>query len=341
MSYKSLNDVFHNTYVFEECLKKIVKKWNSKIELINYEYFSQGRMNYLFLVEILNGKRREQMILRICLEDTGDFSQNFGQDYMLMKLWEEYSFLNGSHVYLVDKSKAIIPYQYELMEYIPGICLDNKCDIQVFENLGNIIGKLHSIPLDAFGAICDSNKKNIEATEFYLQYFYQAIHIGEKYNSYLTQKFARIFEKNFHKCNYMGKIPVLIHHDLHSRNVILAENKRIVLIDWDSARGGIGEYDFIKMKYINSNSISLKQKQAMFGSYLVKKKTAEFGVDLCIYELCWLLRMGIFESLKYNQDSYFPETTFYFSKFLSYCENFERYLEDYQKNKSNFWIVNV
>lgn len=312
MLYEFFKGFFKDEVQMLKAFERILMKWNNS-ELIGYQYLTSGRINIIFRLYIKNHNKCSCVILRIGILTEGEFRQSVGREVYLKELLNKNNFDNLPNVFLFDPDKNIIPFTYSVMEEIKGVTLSEKCYISSFYKAGQVLASLHKIKTNSFGKEPLKND-NISSNEYYIKYFANAIKIINKYNREMSKKFEVVFNKYYNENLYLNKDPVLLHNDFHGRNILVNENEYIYLIDWDSARGGIKEIDFIKFKYLNLIKCNKNQINSFFKGY-TSLENININVNLYIYELSWLARMFAFESKFPVSNEYFPSKDFYVNKF--------------------------
>lgn len=311
-------------------ISRMLSCWNGS-SLIEYHFLTEGRINLLFKVRFLSDHQYKDAILRICVVDSGPFCQMQGREIYLQSIAQQEQWDFFPEIYFYDESRTVIPYPFMLMEYIEGNTLEDNARPEELFRVGERLAKVHKAGILSFG-------KNpllqgpVSGSEYYSSFFESAYFFCRKTNSQMADKFLKIYESYFEKELYKGVSPSLIHHDFHSRNVMFCKDGTLKIIDWDSSRGGIPEYDFIKMKYFNQVNWSNEQMQYFLDGYLTERNI-NMDVNLCIYEICWLMRMYVFECNNETTDRYYPSAEFYKDRFRAYCERFD----DIQRNVKNDW----
>lgn len=340
MLYTDLQNIYRNDELFRGYLQRIISSWNKNVQLHSYRYHDRGRMACLFLLNVqLSEKGDQRLILRVCLDDYSKFQQNFGRQMKLMSLFEENNYGSGVRIYYSDESKKIFPFKYEILEYVPGKTIDRNSNITYFEKLGTSLAELHSIKMEHFGF--GNSLQEGSAEQYYCNYYLDALEKGKNIDCKITKQFEKIFDTFFYKCEFDQMHPLLIHHDIHAKNIMIRKNGVLTIVDWDSARGGIPQYDFIKLKYINSSYFTDSQKRSIFDTYKRNGGSLDFKLDCCIYEICWLYRMYIYEkSFPYNSN-YYPTCDYYRIKFKDFYNNFVRYVNQYQSDSYSFFTTNI
>ena len=310
----------------QHAFSSIVYKWNGS-HLESYQFLAEGRINIVFRLIVIYNHNLENFILKIYMSDDSEFWQGEGKEFYLEKLLKLNSFSNYPKSYIYNNKMDDIPYSYEIMEEIRGGILTNMNFNIDFQKLGFVLAQLHKIKVKSYGKDLLSSQHE-SADTYYANYFLNAINCFEKYNGELATTFLKLWDTSYEPDLYKKITPVLIHHDVHAHNIFIDKFGYPILIDWDSARGGIKEYDFIKLKYLNTNFYTKDQKENILKGYL-SIANLNFDKNFILYELCWLARMYIFEMKHPYYGQYFPNKEFYYENFI----NLSTQVED----KSNFY----
>lgn len=301
--------------ISEKDIQRILLKWN-KSSLIKFKYINSGRMNIIYRIIYRKKGKISSALLKINKINQKEFYQGNGNEIYLKKIFKINDFDKFTNIYFVDDTKALIPFAYTIMKEIKGTTLNEYFNQDIYYELGKKIASLHKIKVSSFGKnIMEEN--NLAANDYYIKYFLEIIKTIHIYDQKLCLELQKILENYYDKQVFVNQKPVLLHHDLHLRNVIIDKNEEIWLIDWDSARGGIKEIDFIKMKYFNYKNLSKDQYRRFIEGYSTFGYI-DYNVNIKIYELFWLAKMYIFESLYPTRDKYFPNSRFYQNKFYAF-----------------------
>ncbi|MFX1393773.1 MAG: dihydrodipicolinate synthase family protein [Promethearchaeota archaeon] len=213
-----------------------------------------------------------------------------------------------------DETKERVPYIFTIMDYNHGKTLQNVVNeylrekrsittpkfLTLFNNLGEILAKLHEIEFDSFYEkifyIGTNKKKNWfeiinaeleyeiqEAKKFKLEYI-------SEINDYFRDNATLIEEE---------KNPILIHNDYQANNIIIKDEPGSIrisgLIDFDDWRIGVRALDFVKMDYWTLEYLkkpqlneAFKQGYVNYNNYIIND---EFKKKIELYSLLWLLKM--------------------------------------------------
>ena len=222
-----------------------------------------------------------------------------------------------SNLIYYDETKEVIPYIFSAQEYIrgkplfqlinkyinEGKNLNTKKFINIFENLGEHLGNLHTIKFESFFRSISNIGKNKKVS--YPEYFNNQletelqeakknkIDFGIEIRDYFRDNKALIEEENEF---------VLLHNDFHSQNVIVKEDQGLInlngLVDFDDWCVGSRAQDFIKIDYLILKPLNLPSFYDAFYNAYSKYYEIDnnFKKTIEIHKLLWLLSEYNFES---------------------------------------------
>jgi len=210
-----------------------------------------------------------------------------------------------------DETKDNVPYIFSVLDYIEGKSLKSALNqhlienvnlnktkfVNLFSNLGEILGKIHQIGFDSFHEnIYNIGKKsNLTCLEIFRSGLDKEL-----------QEFSRI--KNNHKREIEKYIktnealieeeslPVLLHNDFQWSNIIIKNEDVEIqikgLIDFDNWGIGVREQDFVKIEWYTLQYLNIKELETSFyGGYSrFFKINKDFKRKIEIYSLLWLLK---------------------------------------------------
>ncbi len=216
-----------------------------------------------------------------------------------------------------DESKEIIPYLFSVKEYIPGKPLFQiinqyisegknlyaKKFLNLFSNLGEILGKLHLIDFQSYY----NNIKNIgkppkNSYSYYLENEFEQNLQEAKKNKIAFCDDIRAFYKDNYSLIEEENDFVLLHNDFKSQNIIVKEELGVIkingIVDFDNWFIGCRAQDFIKIDYwilkpLNNPSFYSSFYNAYSKFYHIDN---EFKKKIELYKLLWLLNEYNFES---------------------------------------------
>ena len=299
---------FMKTYNFDTLFNVVsnILRLYCKKNLNHIEYFTEGRINLLFKLYLNDNK---VAVLRICMVNDSIFGQDVKNAMYFETILKCAVPQHVVEIYCNDMSCSIIPYPYIIIEECVGHVLSMNDPINVFEKVGVALSEIHSIKLDFWGKKYPSDN-SCSVAEYYDSFYLSTLEHIKNYCPNLYFDVKHMYKMYFEKKLLINRKCVLLHHDIHFNNIIVSNDNTIKIIDWDSARGGMPELDFIKIKYLNFKNQSNNKLEALIKGY---KKNMDIIIDnnYFLYELFWLAKMIIFE--KYNKitDSYYPNLEFY------------------------------
>ncbi len=164
-----------------------------------------------------------------------------------------------------------------LLSYIDGKPIVGEISDQLAYNCGKLLAELHSFPRELF------NDSHVDWWVFISEWFYEWAEVSKK-----------VLEKNlYEKClNYFEKMmlnlpqpdgPCLTHFDYRPGNILVKESKIVGLIDFESARGGSADIDFVKIRLYMWNKFPSTKKYFLDG-YSSVRKLPPIDATLDLYE---------------------------------------------------------
>ncbi|MBZ9618251.1 aminoglycoside phosphotransferase family protein [Clostridium estertheticum] len=302
--------------IFE--IEKIFKKINNKYKVISVENIDEGRINKLYKV---TAKINEyyKFILKVRSFENKNFKQGFAIEQYINPLLREIKVYNSPNLYLSDISHKEFNFDYSILEFIEGKTLDNFNNKNLFFNSGRLLAKIHSIKSNYLGKITE-DKLNISQVNFYYtNYFNKVINDLSYYDQFLSNKINLFVKLNFDVYYYKDLNPVLIHNDFHMKNIIVSEDNKLNIIDWDCARYAHSELEFIKFKHLSPSRNDINPFINLIKGYQTIKEL-ELTPNFFIHELIWFARMYTFEKNNILKNyEYFPSINYYRNKIIEYC----------------------
>ena len=229
-----------------------------------------------------------------------------------------------SNLLYYDETKEKIPYNFSIKEYIRGKSLNTILEeeniipsktkfVNLFYNMGEILGKLHNIKFDAFQHNLVEIGKN--GVENWIDVFKPQLdlEIQElKKNKFDSDKYISDYFKEHESILTNDPIPVLIHNDYQLPNIIAKEESGKIhingIIDFDDWTIGVKAQDFVKLYFLNFNVINNSEIQDSFlrGYKTYQRLPADFNRQIELYTAFWLLRMLNYKVLqkKLNKNSF-------------------------------------
>lgn len=305
--------------------KKILNEWNQST-LVDYVFISCGRINIIYRLRIRLRDSIRAVILRIQMLNDPDLKQDNGREKYFEEVFNNNAFTHFPKVFYHNDECKVIPYVYSIMEEVNGTEILNNRGKQNYRSLGRTVAKLHNITMKSFGK-CPLSRSKESAALYYDNYYENALRLLHKHESKLCGSFEEILNRFYDSNRYESRLPSLIHHDLHAKNIFVDSNNRITLIDWDSSRGGLAELDFVKYGHFHrKHSESGLLSDVLIGYQ--DERPIEFDANYKVYEMCWLLRMMVFEARFPTNDDFYPKYSYYEKTFRSYLRRGADYFFD-------------
>lgn len=190
-----------------------------------------GEVNQVFVISTPTQK----IIARV--NDTGELDR-FKKEQWCIKHAAQAG-VKGAEVLDVGSSDE---YAYMLMSYIEGERADQEgVDVNaVWQMIGEYARKIHNITVEGFGeSLEDMTSGSLKKWRDYLEY--NITSLGENdvllKNDIITLEQSDLLREHFTKLARLNVRLGLSHGDLSLDNVIVSEDKEVVLIDWGSAEG--------------------------------------------------------------------------------------------------------
>ena len=210
----------------EELVKyhPFVEKLIKKLPLLkgkNYQKLDAGFTNICYKVG--------EYIIRICVDSKNEGNFEKEMDFYLKNKENPYI----PKCYITDKSKTLIPYEYEVIEYIEG-----KTLYEIWYQLSE--KEREDIIIKVIEVIKSIHKIEVEPFDFkeYLKKELKRLLKDNQLDGTISQKLLQSCDKYFEE-NHFG----IIHGDLHFDNLIY-RNDRIYIIDFERIMVAPIDYDF-------------------------------------------------------------------------------------------------
>ncbi len=219
----------------------------------------------------------------------------------------------GNLIYY-DESKKLIPYLFTVQDYIDGISLHKMLEqniiedfnlelstskfINLFENIGEILGKLHQIKFSSFYEDIYEIGKKTEKTwsEIFHKRLNMEIQEAKKYKVNNIEEMTEFFNENKALIEEENEA-VLLHNDFHSKNIIVNDDigslKINGIIDFDNWGIGVKAEDFVKIIHWDLEFLNQPELTRAFyhGYNKYHKLDKDFERKIEIYSLFWLLKL--------------------------------------------------
>ncbi|MFX1241151.1 MAG: dihydrodipicolinate synthase family protein [Promethearchaeota archaeon] len=222
-----------------------------------------------------------------------------------------------SNLIYYDETKETVPYLFSVNEYIRGKPLFQiisqyisegknvyaKKFLNLFSNLGELLGRLHMIEFQSyFKNISNIGKTTKISYSEYIESEFDQTLLGAKKNKIDYCDEIRAFYKDNISLIEEENHFVLLHNDFKSQNIIVKEESGIIKINgvvgFDNWIVGSRAQDFIKIDYwilkpLNNPSFYSSFYTAYSKFYQIDK---EFKKKIELYKLLWLLNEYNLES---------------------------------------------
>ena len=257
-------------------VKQLIQKYNgidTGIEIHNLKMNKDGFNNNIAMFHLTLLKSEETFSKDVVLKDfSGDYKENakFIKEIALLRSESIRKYIDIPKVYFVDEEKKIV-----LMEKIEGVTLDKlyltkpEKMIGAFEKFGETLAHIHSIDM-----------KTIEM-------YFSDKHSGKEgyYKSYINSLKNRMIE--FEEPEYLHILDSILerfkavefneslnHGDYHFWNVILTNEDRLFVLDWEKARIADYRYDIANALILGYSWFGVHFKKHMLAAYehVTKKK---------------------------------------------------------------------
>lgn len=302
----------------------IVNQFMSKAKVLHYSLLTNGRINSIYRV-FLSNAIVSSVIIRIRFMNDIRFIQGFSCESWIERRLDSGKDNFMPKLYWSDDSREKYNFDYMVCEDIAGQTFDENTNEESFFEAGRILGSLHTIHMDFIGKITSPKIEN--ASTFYHDYFEEILDRLQIEDKHLYEKVCSIVETQYRVEDYENQKPVLLHHDYHLQNLMLeTDTNRVVVIDWDSARAGIAEVDFIKAKYLCLLKISMEKKNSFLNGYRSVKEL-NLSVNYPIQELLWLCKMYLFEKAcsESRNNLFYPSEQYYYLEIERACNNYREF----------------
>ncbi|MFW9820553.1 MAG: dihydrodipicolinate synthase family protein [Candidatus Thorarchaeota archaeon] len=216
-----------------------------------------------------------------------------------------------------DETKETVPYLFSVNEYIRGKPLfqiinqyisegknvNAKKFLNLFSNLGEILGKLHMIKFQShFKNISNIGKSlKISYLEYFESEFDQALQKAKKNKIDFCDEIKVFYKDNISLIEEENDF-VLLHNDFKSQNIIVKEESGIIkingIVGFDNWFVGSRAQDFIKIDYWILKPLSNPSFYSSFYNAYSKYYNIdnEFKNKIELYKLLWLINEYNFES---------------------------------------------
>jgi len=262
---------------------------------ISYIPFSRSTLHIVYHISYDS----RNFILRINKWSNAYREYNFFIEEWVNKILQNYN-LPYVNTICVDVSRIIVPFDYQITEYLEGKTLYELYQLQthkinpvLFYQFGELTGKIHTVKTKHFGFF---NIKNIiDNNKGVGIHFQWRKHISKNFGKHL----AFCLDKKIitHKMHndiltlFLSSLfildeidPVLLHGDLANHNVFTDGKKILTLIDWEDCLSGDPVYD---IAYYGTGSFDHPEWFHSFisGYQSIKKLPSNFQLRYWFYFL--------------------------------------------------------
>lgn len=275
-------------------LKKIIGPYDAETNIIYRVNFENSQL--IFRFRTLKSFKYENLIKEKVLFPLLDGSLNPNLEKFREKVKEIIAVKKGDYIFnkdnppiipvgnliYYDETKQLIPYLFSIQEYIHGKSLKNLYDkykgeifsfnkskfLNLFSDIGEILGKLHNIKFNSFQPDIYSLSKEAKSNwlEIINSEFENQIQEAKKYKFNQEDEIRDFIKEHIYLLENETE-PVLIHNDFQWNNIIIKDDPIKFqirgIIDFDNWRIGVRAQDFVRMenitfKVINHKDIKLK-----------------------------------------------------------------------------------
>ena len=230
----------------------------------------------------------------------------------------------GNLIYY-DETKEIVPYIFSVDEYIrgkplfqlinrfisEGKNLVTKKILNLLNNLGELLGKLHMIKFDTFyNNISNIGKRDKNSyIDYFENEFEESLQEAKKNKIDFCDEIRAFYRDNSSLIEEEDDF-VLLHNDFKSQNIIVKDELGAIkingIVDFDNWCIGSRAQDFIKfdfwiLKTLNNPSLYSSFYEAYSKFYRIDN---DFKKKIEVYKLLWLLNEYNFESELIKKSKY-------------------------------------
>jgi len=246
-----------------------------------------------------------------------------------------------------DETKGFFPYIYTLQQYISGkplyfilekykaenLNLNTPKLLNLFNNLGEILGKMHEIKFDSFHETLINIGKPSKKSWFDI---FKSQSDGEfqgakKNKVDFVNDIREYFKENKSLIEEEDE-PILFHNDFHAQNLIIKEETGSFqingLINFENWQIGVRAQDFVKFDFWTLGPLNEPElKESFFKGYVniyKDKIDKEFLKKTEIYKVLWLLKVYNFEMDKIKKGEKFEFVDIRFPSAKTYLNEIKR-----------------
>ncbi len=318
-------NIFSNVEVLlsQGNIKKVIGPFDADINTIYRVNFEKNQL--IFKFRTLKSFQYENIVKEKLLFPFLDGSLNSNSSDLREKIKKIVSIKKGNYQFSSDKTpiipvanlvyfdetKEVIPYIFTIQEYFHGKSLKDLFNqyttedlsfskskfLTLFNNLGELLGKLHTISFDSFqehiyniGKKSEINWLELINLEFEMESQEarrKKLGYDNEIKTFLKDNISLLEEENE---------PVVLHNDFQWTNLIVKDSPTKIqingIIDFDDWRVGVRAQDFVKMEFFTLKPINNVDIRESF--YYGYRKNCNIGQDffkkLDIYSLLWFLK---------------------------------------------------
>ncbi len=166
-------------------------------------------------------------------------------------------------IYAEDEQKRIM-----LMEKIEGITLDNYCltnpekAIKAFEKFGETLALIHSVELETVQHYF--TKDDIYTADYFKLYIDR---LKARVVQFQELEYLPILDRIFERFKFVECKEVLNHGDYHFLNVIVTDDVKLYILDWEKARIADYRYDIANTLVLGYTWFGIDFKKPMLEGY--------------------------------------------------------------------------
>lgn len=230
-----------------------------------------------------------------------------------------------------DWSRQQLPHPYCIYEWVEGVPLWEKPEVQLYTLSGQTLARIHQIQFAAFYADFFSiGERPVSWHERYRSAFdKEMVAAQDRLPQPLLDALRALAVPSS-----ISIAPCLVHNDFAPGNILVRDGTIAAVIDWDNAAIDVPHLDFVKMKYWTAKDAKgeLGHDPRLFSAFVSGYGTAGREIVssplFVLYEVLWLLRVFNFECSKEEQKLSrapgYPAAAVY-EKYLSrFLKNFSR-----------------
>ena len=207
-------------------------------------------------VELLTGAGTFHAIFRVELADGGAAAvraSRLERDPALhLDAWAMQALrargLPSLRVYLVDTSRRLCGFDYEIVEWAPGRTLaaldeDEPRMLRLLEAFAQVLAGVHGIAMQGLGPLDSSARGSLTRWRDYLELRLDA-HLAACHDMGAIERGERVrIERQFAAAHVDCDCPALLHGDPGSHNIFCSGERITAVVDWEDALAGDPLFD--------------------------------------------------------------------------------------------------